>query len=967
MVEKRVLGIDIESYCDLDIGAVGSFRYVDDPSFEITLFGYGWDGAPSVCVDLLAGETVPEEVVAALTSPDVLKTGWNNAFERYALWKHFGTYLPPEQWEDTMVLAAQCGLPLKLETCGEALKLAEDKAKLKEGKDLIRYFCTPCKPTKNNGYRTRNLPEHDPEKWRRFKAYNCRDVDSEGTIRSMLLSFKPTEIEHRFWCLDARINERGVLYDPVLAQAAIELDEANKAELIRQAVELTGIQNPNSTAQVKAWLHEQEDIEVVSLNKKVVGDVISQLTQENTLKFMQLRADISKSSVSKYAAMVRSANPKDEHIRGCTQFYGAHRTGRFAGRIVQLQNLPQNHIPDLALARSLVRAKDAEAVELLYDGISDTLSQLIRTALIPEPGQRFIVSDFSAIEARVIAWFANEKWRLEVFENGGDIYCQSASQMFKVPVEKHGQNAHLRQKGKVAELACIAEGELVLTDKGLFPIVDVTRDMKVWDGEAWVSHEGVIFRGYKEVLTYDGLTATPDHLVWVEGQPEPLQFGVAASSGARLVQTGDGGHPIRLGEDHQPGETLGRELEPLLCADTVHGLREDPVDEPWQPAARQVEGLSELLGATASISEVAGQTTHSSETALHEPEGSSIQRIRCPRDRVSVSVGERGLPVHNGDLWDTGAQHGDRPDQHERSLRTGEPSVCHTVREPSEPAADSSVGVGPAVLALRTNSSHPEAIGRYDQRTSHTGSRESGTRKEKELAWHSSKVAVYDIRNAGPHHRFTVSGKLVHNCGYGGGVNALIQFGADKMGMTDEEMAETVAMWRDASPNICRLWKSLENAAIKAITRNTSTVSSLGGVQFDYERGILWMNLPSGRRIAYWDCKYAPSKWKKGKRAISYMGLNDKKKWSRIETWGGKLVENLVQATARDCLRDKMLALDAAGFDIRFHVHDEVVVTEPRDGKTLEEMNAIMNEPLPWAPGLPLRGDGYYCDFYQKD
>lgn len=653
----RTLGIDLETFSEADIAKVGSFRYIDDPSFEIMLFGYSWDGEPTTVVDLMLGEEIPADVVHALYDPEVIKTGWNNAFERYALWKHFDRYLPPESWRDTMILAAQCGLPLSLAGACEALNMGEDKAKMKEGKALIKYFCTPCKPTKVNGQRTRNLPEHDMEKWNTFKQYCGRDVDSEGEVRNILVRYEPTHIEHRFWCLDARINENGIPFDPVLAKAAIKMDEENKAQLIEEATALTGLDNPNSVAQIKDWLKEQEGIDVASLNKKAVADVVSQLTKESTVQFMELRKEIAKSSVKKYDAMVRSAG-FDDHIRGCFQFYGANRTGRFAGRLVQLQNLPQNHLPDLAVARSLVRAGDAEAVGLLFDNISSTLSELIRTALIPEPGHRFIVSDFSAIEARVIAWIAGEEWRLDVFRNGGDIYCASASQMFKVPVEKHGQNSHLRQKGKVAELAL----------------------------------------------------------------------------------------------------------------------------------------------------------------------------------------------------------------------------------------------------------------------------------------------------------------------GYGGGVNALKAFGADKMGMSEEEMAETVAMWRDASPKVVRLWKTIENAAIKAIVRRTSTVDSLGGIRFDYENGILWMNLPSGRRIAYWGAQYAPSKWKNGQKALSYMGVDQQtKKWTRVETWGGKLVENLVQASSRDVLRDKMLALAEAGFDIRMHVHDEVVITEPRDGRTLEDVNAIMNASLPWAEGLPLRGDGYYCDFYQKD
>ena len=654
---NRVLGIDIETYSSIDIASCGSFRYIDSDDFEVLLFAYSWDGEPAKVVDLLCGEEIPVEVVQALYDPAVLKTGWNNSFERYALWKHFGEYLPPEQWQDTMVLAAQCGLPLSLAGACEALMMGEDKAKMREGKSLIRYFCTPCRPTKVNGKRTRNLPEHAPEKWELFKQYCARDVDSEGAIRNILLRFAPDETEQRFWQLDARINENGIPFDPKLAKAAVKMDEDNKASLIEEATRLTGLENPNSVAQIKQWLQEQEGIDVPTLNKKAVADVMSQLTKEKTKRFMALRKEISKSSVKKYNAMLRSASP-DNHIRGCFQFYGANRTGRFAGRLVQLQNLPQNHLPDLAEARSLVRAGDAEAVRLLYNSTSNTLSELIRTALVPEPGHRFIVSDFAAIEARVIAWISGEKWRLDVFEQGGDIYCASAAQMFCVPVEKHGRNAHLRQTGKVAELAL----------------------------------------------------------------------------------------------------------------------------------------------------------------------------------------------------------------------------------------------------------------------------------------------------------------------GYGGGVNALVAFGADKMGMSDQEMAETVAMWREASPRIVGLWKAVENAAIKAITRKGTFISSIGNVRFDYESGILWMTLPSGRRLAYWDAQYQPSWWKKGQKTVSYMGVDQKtKKWGRIESWGGKLVENLVQATARDVLRDKMLALDKAGFDIRAHVHDEVIITEPIGGRSVDDVGEIMGAPLPWAEGLPLRGDGYDCPFYQKD
>lgn len=654
---QRTLSIDLETYSEIDIAKCGSFRYIDDESFEILLLGYAFDDDPVTVIDLTADEEVPADFLAALYDPEVTKTAWNCAFERFGLWKHFGRYCPPEQWSDTMILSAVCGLPLGLGDAGKALRLEADEAKDREGKALIRYFCSPCRPTKVNGGRTRNLPQHDTDKWKLFIEYNRQDVVAERTIRKRLLRWEPDSLEHRFWCLDARINERGMRVDRELVHNAIAMDARYKAELTEQAVAISGLENPNSVAQIKQWLLEQEGIEVPSLNKKVVAEVVSQLNGERAKQFMALRARLAKSSTKKYEAMERSACA-DAHIKGCFQFYGANRTGRFAGRLVQLQNLPQNHMEDLAVARSLVRDNDYETVRLLYDSVSDTLSELIRTALIPEPGHRFIVADFSAIEARVIAWIAGEQWRLDVFRNGGDIYCASASQMFHVPVVKHGENGHLRQKGKIAELAL----------------------------------------------------------------------------------------------------------------------------------------------------------------------------------------------------------------------------------------------------------------------------------------------------------------------GYGGGANALKAFGADKMGMTEEEMVNTVDLWREASPRVCALWRALERAAIRCVVHKTPQVSAIGGIRFEMECGILWMTLPSGRRIAYYGAEYGPSRFHRDRRALSYMGVDQKtKRWGRVETWGGKLAENVTQATARDCLRDTMLALEDAGYDIRAHVHDEVIISEPRDGRTVEDVSAIMGRELPWAPGLPLRGDGYACDFYMKD
>lgn len=650
------LFLDFETRSAIDIKNCGAFRYIEDESFDVLLLAYAFDDRSVRIVDFASRETWPEEFLQALRDPAVTKVAHNAIFERTVIGKLLG-YTPPEEWLDTMHLAAQCGLPLSLDAVGKALGLPEDQAKMREGKALIRYFCQPCKPTKSNGGRTWNLSKHDPEKWYTFNVYCKRDVETERTIFHTLEHWMPSPEERRFWCLDARINERGVHIDRKMAQFAVAMDQRSKEELTAKAVALTGLENPKSVSQVKTWLADQEGKEFPSLNKKVVADVVASLTSDASREFMALRSELSKSSTAKYEAMLRAACA-DDHVRGTFQFYGANRTGRFAGRLVQYQNLPQNHMEDLDEARQLVLGGHYTALKALYDGVSQPLSELIRTALIPEPGHQFLVADFSAIEARVIAWMAGERWRLDAFREGADIYCASASQAFHVPVVKHGINGHLRQKGKIMELAC----------------------------------------------------------------------------------------------------------------------------------------------------------------------------------------------------------------------------------------------------------------------------------------------------------------------GYGGGIGAMKAFGADKLGMTEEEMQETVDLWRESSPRICEFWRSLEKAAVRSVVRRAHTVSKIGGIGFDMEQGVLWMTLPSGRRIAYWGARYEESHRSAGRKVLSYMGQNQQtKKWERIETWGGKLVENCVQSTARDCLREAMFALDAAGFDIRAHVHDEVIVTEPLGGRSVEEMAALMGGPIPWAPGLPLRADGYACPYYQKD
>ena len=487
----RTLSIDIESYSDVNLSKCGVYKYASSPAFEILLFGYAVDGGDVRVVDLACGEQIPDEILSALSDASVTKWAFNAMFERVCLSNFLGEWLEPEGWRCTMVWAATLGLPLSLESAGVALGL--EKQKLTEGKDLIRYFCVPCKPTKANGGRIRNRPEHDPEKWKRFKAYNLRDVETEMQIQKRLSHFPVPDAIWEEYHLDQEINDRGIGVDMELVRQAIAMDARSRERLTAAMRELTELENPNSVQQMKQWLADQ-GMETDTLGKKAVAELVK-TAPEPLREVLSLRQQLAKSSVKKYAAM-ENAVCADGRAHGMFQFYGANRTGRFSGRLIQLQNLYKNTMPDLAQARALVRSGNYEALSMLYEDIPDTLSQLIRTAFVPQNGRKFIVADFSAIEARVIAWFAGERWRLKVFEDGGDIYCASASQMFHVPVEKHGVNGHLRQKGKIAELALGYGGsvgalksmgalEMGLAEEELQPLVDAWRSSNPMITQFW--------------------------------------------------------------------------------------------------------------------------------------------------------------------------------------------------------------------------------------------------------------------------------------------------------------------------------------------------------------------------------------------------------------------------------------------------------------------------------------------------
>ena len=474
--------IDIETYSDVDLSKCGVYKYSSSPNFEILLFGFSVDGGEVEVVDVACGEEIPADILAALSDESVIKWAFNAMFERVCLSNYLGEWLEPESWKCSMVWSATLGLPLSLENVGAVLGL--EKQKLSEGKELIRYFCVPCKPTKTNGGRTRNLPEHDREKWERFKEYNFRDVEAEMQIQQRLAKFPVLDFVWEEYWQDQEINDRGIGVDMEMVARAIAMDGRSKSELSTAMQELTELENPNSVQQMKQWLSEN-GIETDSLDKKAVAGLL-QDAPEPLKTVLTLRQQLAKSSVKKYQAM-ENAVCADSRAHGMFAFYGANRTGRFSGRIIQLQNLYKNTMPDLAQARELVRCGDFEALEILYDSVPEVLSELIRTAFVPQDGRKFIVADFSAIEARVLAWLAGEKWVLDVFGKGGDIYCETASRMFHCRVEKHGENAELRQKGKQAVLSCGYGGsvgalkamgalEAGMTEDELQPLVDSWRE-----------------------------------------------------------------------------------------------------------------------------------------------------------------------------------------------------------------------------------------------------------------------------------------------------------------------------------------------------------------------------------------------------------------------------------------------------------------------------------------------------------
>ena len=949
----KSISIDLETRSSVDISKSGVYRYAEAEDFAILLFAYAVDGGAVEVIDLVGGEQIPQEILDALTDDNIIKWAFNANFERVCLSRYlsdFGMvrtaedarFLSPRSWRCTMVWSAYMGLPLSLAAVGRVLGLEDQK--MTEGKALIRYFSTP--------------PFHEPtgEKWELFKSYNRRDVEVEMAIQQRLFKYPVPPSVWEEYVLDQEINDRGICLDMPFVENAVKIDAHTKEKLTDTLKALTGLENPNSVLQMKAWLKEQ-GVETESLDKKSVMALLTTV-QSPISDVLMLRQQLAKSSVKKYQAMQNTVCA-DSRARGMFQFYGANRTGRFSGRHIQLQNLPQNHLSDLKCARALVRQGDYAALEMLYDSVPDVLSQLIRTAFIPKEGRKFIVADFSAIEARVLSWLAKERWRMDVFADDGDIYCATAGRMFHCNVVKHGENGHLRQKGKQAELACIAEGQLVFTNEGLVPIERVRTEHLLWDGESWVSHDGVIFKGEREVITYEGLTATPDHLVWVEGQSQPIQFGDAASCGAHLVQTGDGGTAIWLGENHQPGKEMECGNESLLRSDKMYGMRCNPVAVLGQSSKREIERLPELFSAETD-STLVGQETDGSKTTLQEPERQGISSVWRTRNQIRFSQCDGGRTVSHKNIRAALTVDGTGSHRYERKLHKREFALCTQSAKSSKPQNYGFVGVSSGVLALLPRCGNEETFRRNEPCRDYQRCGDGCQQEKEELAYHQRTARLYDIRNAGKHHRFTVSGKLVHNCGYGGSVGALKAFGALESGMKEEELKPLVDAWRAANPNIVDFWWAVDRAAKDCIKERSTKVTH--GIRFIYQGGMMFLELPSGRRLSYVKPHIGENQF--GGESITYMGLNLSKKWARIESYGPKLVENITQAISRDILCYAMQTLRT--MDIVAHVHDELII-ECDERISLPVICEQMARTPPWAEGLLLRADGFECQFYQKD
>ncbi len=947
----KTLAIDIETYCEAELDKTGQYAYAQDPTFEILLFAYAFDDDDVRVVDLAQGETIPDEVLRALQDPDVLKTAWNAAFERTCLSVYLGTPMPADQWACTMVHSYYVGLPGSLEKAARSLKLGVQKDSA--GAALIRYFSKPCRATKSNGGRTRNLPEHDLERWEQFKAYCRQDVEVERTIRKRLETVPVPDKERRLWAVDQKINDRGVAIDKDVVRQAIKLNETLQERLIAEAEILTGLDNPNSVSQLKDWLRQAEGLEIESLNKKAIPKVIAQAESAVTQRVLEIRQQLAKTSIKKYQAMERALCP-DGRIRGLLQFYGANRTGRWAGRLVQVQNLPRNSMPDLHTARELLKAGHLEAIELLWDDPADVLSQLIRTAIIPSPGRRFIVADFSAIEARVVAWLAGEQWRLDVFRDHGKIYEASASQMFGVPIEKIDKGSELRQKGKIAELALGYGGgvgalkamgalEMGIEEEELQELVQRWRAanpaiVQLWRDLGQAAIEAV--RDQNIVTLQHGIT------FWVEGGILRVKLPsgrVLHYVRPRIEQDPKFGADIVTYEGYEQGrwsrlKTYGGKLtENCLAGDTLVLTTRG-----WVPI-KDVRPTDLLWDGVAWV-------RHQGVVEKGKQPTLTLDGVRLTADHLVLTTGGwrnasscKGYYRQAVTLPHCGSV---------RRFRRQEVTLASPLRLRQD--ADHACYRVPKgqveVVRLQKTGTHKRIA--EDTRHVEAPGLCCVAINDRPLS-PPNPPCLEELRRSGN----SSLQSLANVRGVLGRHGAVVQTGADPRSDRRQRQLHSgqlpLGHPQETKPQSTE--QPLHPNALGADDR-------LGGVREVGHRGDDPAVSPQQRG----SCEPfipAPGRYEP---VYDIVNAGPRQRFVVLGDSGPFIVHNCTQAVARDCLAEAILRLDAAGYDIAFHVHDEVVI-DAHPNANPEEVAAIMSAPIEWAPDLPLAADAFEAEYYRKD
>lgn len=951
------LHLDIETYSSVDLKKNTVYRYVEDEHWMILICS--WCVGQGDIHTAFGHEEI--KAIPGLFDPAVKKIAHNSDFERinFSALKGLpvGTYIDPEEYIDTAVLASLWGYPRSLKGF---CKVVGGEAKDEAGGRLINMFSMP------NRKGGRTLPEERPADWDAYVEYNRQDVISMRDNIYRLGKGFPSAEEYEAWITATRINDRGIKIDTDLAGAAHRQYEANKARDLARVKEITRLDNPNSVQQFKGWLAAQ-GFEMESIDKAHVAELLERDDLPDEVREAVERKQLAALSAATKYVIAQGSTNSDGRLRGTIKYSNAN-TGRMTGVTLSPHNLPRDHFTD-ADGEHDTEAEQA-AIDKLLAGVpvgSEDLKKLVRPLLMGP----FTVSDYSAIEARLTAWAAGEDSVLESFRKGEDIYVATAERM-------GGAKAGFdRQRGKSATLGCIAEGSSVLTERGLVPIENVGIADKVWDGVEFVRHEGVIYKGQKEVMTYDSLTATPDHKVWAsfEGESRAVRLDYAAACGARLVRTGSSGSPVRLGEDHQLRSSLHPEgLAHADDADRMHWVRATAMVEPGESSTGALKRLPVVQQST-NATEVSGSDSYSRQAAMYEPKRPELVSVRSSGDHLRLPISDRSRALDSGESWGASPEARTRPCRQRQGVCSWEPSLGDSCTEPSQSAEHYSGRVSSRGVALRgTNNSTEASRGIY----SGADYRAGATRSEgeaQELAQDRETVAVYDILNSGPRHRFTVSDVLVHNCGFGGGAGALLNLGGAKIypkGTPDDViwkgLTSLVETWRVAHPHIVSWWKQVHTAFDKggpASRRIPVDVEIVGNDRY------VW--LPSGRALVYHNCRreYVQPKDRNGK-PLSYR----RRAWvcdavvgngtQRRIVGGPTQVENIIQAIGRDLLTHALVNVERAGFRTVTHVHDEIV-TETTGGLTVERLSSLMCDLPDWAEGLPVEAAGYTTQRYRKD